>query len=138
MVALIALVPALIVLVVSFWTDSKGWTLFSAILMAALGALTGNPIFAVLDVLVVYGAYVLAKYLLKERLFEKNMRLERLHHANLNAEISAGKHAALMAANKVASDARRVELKAKLALMKRAEAAAQTAAVVTDQEKQKG
>lgn len=146
MVALIAFVPALIVLVVSFWTDSKGWTLFSAILMAAMGALTGNPIYAVLDVLVVYGAYVLANHLLKDRLFEKSRNLERLHHAQLNAELLSVKnaerlgveHDVLMIAQRAAARQRRVELKAKLALMQQAKDAAQTASAAAEQEKQKG
>ncbi len=152
MVALIAFVPALIVLIVSFWTDSKGWTLFSAILMAAMGALTGNPIYAVLDVLVVYGAYVLANHLLKDRLFEKSRNLERLHHAQLNAEMLSVKnaerlgveHDVLMIAQRAAAQQRKVELMASLALTPEGRAviqrldAAQPAAAAAEQDKRKG
>lgn len=77
MIALIALVPAVVVFIVSFWTDSKGWTLFSAVLMAILGAATGNPIFAGLDIVVVFVAYVWSNYLLKDRLKRKNAERQR-------------------------------------------------------------
>ena len=50
MVLLIALVPAVAVFFVALFTASRVWTWVAAIFFAALGALTGNPAYAALDI----------------------------------------------------------------------------------------
>ena len=49
MIWLIALVPAVVVILVAIWTESKGATLLAALIAALLGLLTGSPAYAVLD-----------------------------------------------------------------------------------------
>lgn len=59
-ILLIALIPALAVIVTSMMTDSKFWTTIVALVAAAIGVFTGNPIYAFLDFALVAGAYWLA------------------------------------------------------------------------------
>jgi len=59
-ILLIALIPALAVIVTSMVTDSKGWTTIVALIAAAVGVFSGNPIYALLDFAVVAGAYWMA------------------------------------------------------------------------------
>lgn len=59
-VLLIALIPALAVIVTIMMTDSKFWTTIVALVAAAVGVFTGNPIYAFLDFALVAGAYWLA------------------------------------------------------------------------------
>ena len=49
MIWLIALVPAIVVLLVAIGTESKAATLSAASIAALLGLLTGSPVYAVLD-----------------------------------------------------------------------------------------
>ena len=67
MVFLIALIPALAVLITSFVTDSKFWTTLVAVLAACVGVFTGNPIYALLDCALVAGAYWMAMDSLRDQ-----------------------------------------------------------------------
>ena len=49
MIWLIALVPAVVVILVAIWTKSKGATLFAASIAGVLGLLSGSPAYAALD-----------------------------------------------------------------------------------------
>lgn len=60
MVLLIALIPALAVLITYYITDSKAKTTVAALIAAAIGVFTGNPIYALLDIAFVAGAYWIA------------------------------------------------------------------------------
>jgi uncharacterized membrane protein len=68
MILLIALAPALALIYFSLWTDSKKWISFWAFLAALIGVFTGNPIFALVDLLFVVAGYMVAMSLLKGRL----------------------------------------------------------------------
>lgn len=50
MILLIALIPAVVVFFIAVGTGSKVKTTFSALIAAALGVITGNPIYMALDV----------------------------------------------------------------------------------------
>ena len=60
MVFLIAGIPALAVLITYYITDSKAKTTVAALIAAAIGVFTGNPIYALLDLALVGGAYWIA------------------------------------------------------------------------------
>lgn len=60
MVLLIAGIPALIVILVGWYTKSKWRTRVAALIAAAVGVLTGSPIYATLDVAFVVIGYLLA------------------------------------------------------------------------------
>jgi hypothetical protein len=79
MVLLIALIPALAVLITSFVTDSKSKTTIAAIIAAAIGVFTGNPVYALFDLVLVAGAYWIAMSGLKD---SKRTRLEDAERLN--------------------------------------------------------
>lgn len=60
MIWLIALIPAVIVFFIAVGSESKGKTLVAAAIAAAVGVLTGNPAYTLLDVGAVLVALVLA------------------------------------------------------------------------------
>jgi len=60
MVLLIALVPAVVVILIAVGTKSKTKTTVVALIVAALGIFTGNPAYTALDVVAVALAYWLA------------------------------------------------------------------------------
>ncbi len=78
MVFTIAFIPALAVFIVSYWTDSKGWTIAAAVAAGLLGVLTGNPAYAGVDLLFAGLGYWVSMGLLKERLKAKSIKQARL------------------------------------------------------------
>ena len=60
MIWLIALVPAVVVLLIAIQTENKAATLIAAVLAALLGLLTGSPAYAALDLAAVVVATVFA------------------------------------------------------------------------------
>lgn len=60
MILLIAIIPAVVVFFIAVGTGSKVKTTFAALIAAALGVITGNPIYMALDVAAVGLAYWLA------------------------------------------------------------------------------
>jgi len=59
-VILIALVPAIAVILIAIWSARKSVTLIAAVLAVALSLFTGNPAYAVLDAVAVLAATSLA------------------------------------------------------------------------------
>ena len=60
MILLIALIPALIVLVVAYSSKDRKITKNTAICMGLLGIFTGNPAYAALDMFFVYVSYIIS------------------------------------------------------------------------------
>jgi len=60
MILLIALIPAVVVFLIAVGTESKVKTSVAALIAAAIGVVTGNPIYMALDIAAVGLAYWLA------------------------------------------------------------------------------
>lgn len=127
MVFLIAFVPALAVVIVSYVTDSKSKTIIAAIIAAALGIFTGNPVFVGIDILFVGLAYYFSIVELKDRQKSKmkeEIRLQNIADMNAKREEQSGweeqmiKEEARIAAARVTKERMRaeiVEIRAKIA-----------------------
>ena len=87
-ILLIALIPAVAVIVTRMVTDSKLWTTMAALVAAAIGIFTGNPIYALLDLAVVAVAYWMAMgSLLEDDRTERQVKV-RLAEASAEGQSS--------------------------------------------------
>ena len=132
MIFLIAFLPALAVYCVSYFTNSKAYTIIAAITAALLGVFTGNPIFLGVDILFVALATVLAYHHIDVRtkqIKEESDRQARIAEMESTASWNL-RHAELLVERKkqkIIREAKLKELRLNAAAAKRSELRAEQA-----------
>lgn len=138
MVLLIAGIPALIVIFVGWYTKSKWRTRVAALIAAAVGVLTGSPIYATLDVAFVVIGYLLAMNLIiaeqkrleayyAQHLEESRFRRNRIANS-VRAKLAAEQHGAEQGVDAPHFQEVQAQRERRIAAAKARHAAAQAAA----------